>query len=256
MRKRNATILSIPLIISLIVLLFVTVSCHDAKKNKVNETTVSETSVTDNSTSENDNTVVTTITTGEDYTTSNDSYELTPYSELIKNITISEETNADYDRESYTSSSQHYTNSRGEEFSSIRNYSYYSSTYYNFDEKVYTDPYNGKTGYTVKQTDYDHIIPLHYVNQHGGSEWTDDQKKKYADDPTVGVAVNSHDNRAKGDKGPSKWMPDENKAAYCYTWLVIADKYDISLSYADADCISYQLQTANPEEIFILNTYI
>lgn len=231
MRNRNSAILAIPLIMSLMVLLFVTVSHNDANKNNVNETTVSETSAAD-------------------------SYELTPYSDLIKNITISEETDAKYDRDSYTSSSQHYTNSRGEEFSSIRNYSYYSSTYYNSDEKVYTDPYNGETGYTVKQTDYDHIIPLHYVNQHGGSEWTDDQKKTYADDPTVGVAVNAHDNRAKGDKGPSKWMPDENKAAYCYTWLVIADKYDISLSYADADCIAFQLRTASPEEIFILNTYI
>lgn len=163
--------------------------------------------------------------------------------DLINNIVISDASNDDYDRDSYTSSSQYYKCNKGHEYTSIRKYGYYESEWYNKDNDTYMDPYTDED-VDFTNVDWDHIIPLHYVNQHGGSEWTDEEKKAFADNPSVGVNVNSSDNRAKSDKGPSEWLPDENKDDYCYTWLIIADKYNISISQDDMNTIISEINNS------------
>lgn len=174
-------------------------------------------------------------------------------SDLIDSINVSEPYETEYDRDKYTSSYQHYTNYLGDEFTSIRKYAFYSSINYDPDTDIYTDPYDCNN-YSLKETDYDHIIPLHYVNQHGGDNWSDDKKKEYADDPTVGVDVNAHDNRAKGDKGPSEWLPSENVDDYCYTWLVVANKYNISISQEDMNVIISEINNST-DGLKLINEY-
>lgn len=175
----------------------------------------------------------------------------TPINELIENINISESDNSKYDRSEYTSSYQSY-NLNGKKFTSIRNYSYYASKHYDSNSDVYTDPYTDKE-LKIKGSQFDHIIPLSYANSHGSSNWSQEKKREYADDPTIGVDVNSHDNEAKSDKGPSEWLPNKNVEEYCYSWLIIADKYDISISKKDMDVIKEKLN--NKAEINIINEY-
>lgn len=173
---------------------------------------------------------------------------------LISSIKISEPYEDYYDRYEYTSSSQYYICNEGHEYYSIRQYSYYESKCYNPNTELYTDPYTNNY-INIDDTDYDHIIPLHYVNKHGGNEWSDDQKKKYADDPLIGIDVNSSDNRAKGDKGPSQWLPEENVENYCYSWLIIANKYNISISQEDMNVIKEVLKNDDINNLNVINEY-
>lgn len=179
--------------------------------------------------------------------------------ELVDRVAVEEDQQVDYDRDLYTSSYQSYECDKDHEcehgYSSIRTYSFYECEWYNWDTGVYIDPYTNLPVESIKKTDYDHIIPLAYADRHGANAWTEEQKKGYADDPTVGVCVNSSDNRSKGDKGPSEWLPDENQQDYCYTWLVLADVYDLSITPEDMDTILQVLDGVDVNSLSLINEY-
>lgn len=190
----------------------------------------------------------------------NSNLELTKdLEELLSKVEVIEnDLKIEYDRDDYTSSSQYYEgNEVGEEYNSIKAYAYYESEYYNEENDSYICPYTNEV-VAYENIDFDHIVPLNYAHNHGGSEWSEEEKKLYADDPNIGVNVNSSDNRSKGAKGPSEWLPDYNVEEYCYTWLIICDNYDISLSKSDYDTIVEILSKLSEEEfksLDIINNY-
>lgn len=175
-----------------------------------------------------------------------------------------------YDRNEWTSSyqwykcnepnhdhnSNDYNGDDDGEYRSIRAYSYYESVWYDWETERYLDPYTNEWIENVKETDYDHIIPLAYANAHGAAQWGEEKKKAYADDPSVGVCCNSSDNRAKGAKGPSEWLPEENVEMYCYTWLVIAEEYNLTLSEKDLATINEVLFGVDVSELHVINEYV
>jgi hypothetical protein len=106
----------------------------------------------------------------------------------------------------------------------------------------------------AKKIQIDHIIPLGYVNDHGGSSWSQDERVEYANDygestkgtyGTTGtddyancnvlIAVDSTQNMQKSDQGPAEWLPTNKGFWYIYAckWIQIADNYDISVTQAD-----------------------
>jgi hypothetical protein len=97
--------------------------------------------------------------------------------------------------------------------------------------------------------DIDHIIPLRYVNGHGGYAWSHDKKISYgksleAMKNGVYVAVSSYENRKKSDQGPASYYPPARDyyCTYSQKWRDIARIYQISLSQADYDKIKQVLQ--------------
>ena len=110
-------------------------------------------------------------------------------------------------------------------------------------ETLTGNPYQGDDG-TSNDLDIDHIIPLKYVNSHGGSEWSHEQKRSYgsslsAMEKGVYVAVSASENRKKGDSGPSEYYPpnDSYRCEYAQKWRDIAKEYSISLSLNDYNTI-------------------
>ena len=122
------------------------------------------------------------------------------------------------------------------------------------------DPYTGETltgnpyrgDGTANDLDIDHIIPLAYVNSHGGADWTNTEKKSYGQSLDgykngVYVAVSSSENRRKSDSGPSEYYPPNvsYRCEYATKWRDIARIYDISLDQADYDVIKSILIECN-----------
>lgn len=138
----------------------------------------------------------------------------------------------DYERDSYTEPYKR-IEYKGRKYS-LRRFAFETSKHYRNGE--YTDPYTGEI-LTINDSNFDHIIPLNYVNKHGGAKWSHSKKHQYATDVRVGACVDGAVNREKSDKGPSEWLPDTNVDDYCYTWLVIAVSYDIALSPEDIEVI-------------------
>lgn len=182
----------------------------------------------------------------------NSEFENKNIKQLIFKIKVEKANNFEkYDRNAYTSNYQKYI-FKEETYRSIRAYAFAASVHY--DNGVYTSPYDNKN-YTMKEMDYDHIIPLSYADVHGADNWDDVKKKSYADNPIVGIDVNLHDNRSKGDKGPYEWLPEKNVESYCYTWLVLADKYNLSIAPKDMDVIKEKLNNVNESDLKIINKY-
>ena len=123
----------------------------------------------------------------------------------------------------------------GEKVSRVK-YDTYTSQYLISKEPfVYKCPYSGKEITDIKIIDFDHIIPLNYVAKYGDINWTNEQKNKFAQDENVGVSVLNKENRRKGAKGPSEWLPKVNQGDYCYSWLLIAKEFGIALRQQDID---------------------
>ncbi len=115
------------------------------------------------------------------------------------------------------------------------------------------NPYQGDDG-TANDLDIDHIIPLSYVNSHGGYYWTDSEKVLYgssleAMNNGVYIVVSASENRKKGDKGPSEYYPPNNdyKCEYSRLWRDIARLYSIALSYADYVVVADTLEACGIE---------
>ena len=116
--------------------------------------------------------------------------------------------------------------------------------------KLVGNPYQGDG--TSNDLDIDHIIPLRYVNQHGGYAWSSDQKHTYAKSLSamnngVYLAVSATENRRKSDQGPADYYPS-NPSYYCeYSrrWRNIARTYSIALSSRDYNKIKEVLTQCN-----------
>ena len=101
---------------------------------------------------------------------------------------------------------------------------------------LWFDNYSGIYYSNPSKLDIDHLVPLAEVDRSGGSKWTKEKKLSYANDLSrkeTLIAVSASQNRAKGDKDPSQWMP-ENKSYHCTylknwqkvksTWKLNSDK--------------------------------
>lgn len=112
------------------------------------------------------------------------------------------------------------------------------------------NPYQGDGA--ANDLDIDHIIPLSYVNSHGGYSWSSSAKIAYgksvaAMNNGVYLAVSASENRKKGDSGPADYYPS-NPDFYCeYSkrWRDTARTYAISLSARDYDKIQGVLAECN-----------
>lgn len=118
-------------------------------------------------------------------------------------------------------------------------YAWKTSPYFNEKDFTYTCPYTGKviTDMDDKKKDndyanldFDHIVPLKSAYLRGAKDWTPEQQNAYAYDQSVGVDVLNSANRSKSDKGPAEWLPDVNRGSYCYSWLVICQKYNLTMT--------------------------
>lgn len=101
------------------------------------------------------------------------------------------------------------------------------------------DVYSGNLIEDKKKIDIDHIFPLNRANNSGAFSWTADQKEKFANDPENLLAVSSIENREKGAKGPSEWLPSNKDyhKTYVEKYLYIAKKYNLSITPEDKKTI-------------------
>lgn len=157
----------------------------------------------------------------------------------------------DYDRTAFESPAVTYTLD-GKKVNR-NDYAWKTSPYFNESDYTYTCPYTGKV---IKDSDdkkddkdfgnldYDHIVPLKSAYLRGAKDWTEEQKNAYAYDQFVGVDVLNSANRSKADKGPAEWLPDVNRGSYCYSWLVICQKYSLSMTQEEIDICNSEINKA------------
>ena len=108
------------------------------------------------------------------------------------------------------------------------------------------DPYSGKTIEFTKAKasaiQIDHVVPLSASWQMGADRWTDDKRRRFANDPLNLLAVDGPINSGKGDSTPATWLPP-NKAvrcAYAVRYAQVSVKYELPVTDADKQAMLSQ----------------
>ncbi|MFF1716550.1 DUF1524 domain-containing protein [Streptomyces sp. NPDC058268] len=107
------------------------------------------------------------------------------------------------------------------------------------------DPYTGATYTQARQLDLDHVVPLGEVWRSGADTWTDTRREQYANSPDVVMSVDRGENRAKGDKDPAHWQPD-NRAytcGYAIKWISIKYAWKLRVDPAEKHSLETALDT-------------
>ena len=93
-------------------------------------------------------------------------------------------------------------------------------------------PYTGVEITNPIQLDIDHLVPLKEAFDSGASEWTEEERKEFANnlsEPYHLLAVASGANRQKGAQDPAQWMPEYNQCSYLKYWVEIKKKYNLTM---------------------------
>lgn len=94
--------------------------------------------------------------------------------------------------------------------------------------------YDGATHTNPSDLDIDHFVPLKEAWDSGAWGWSASTRQKFANDlsdPRSLIAVTAGQNRSKGDKDLSNWLPPRSEAlcTYVTTWVAIKSKWKLSM---------------------------
>lgn len=93
--------------------------------------------------------------------------------------------------------------------------------------------------------DIDHVVALGNAWKTGANQLTPEQRVQIANDPINLIAVRGSDNRAKGDKDVSEWVP-QNRAIHCgyaASQVQVKAKYNLWVTPAEKDVLEKMLAT-------------
>lgn len=112
------------------------------------------------------------------------------------------------------------------------------------------DPYTGELVTSPAALDVDHVLPLAAAHRAGGWRWSRERRRAYANDltdPDHLVAVTARANRAKGDRGPSRWLPRAAyQCVYVATYARIAARWALTLPAADRHALARVAAECDP----------
>jgi Protein of unknown function (DUF1524) len=99
---------------------------------------------------------------------------------------------------------------------------------------VLDDPYSGDTVQFAKaeasMVPIDHVVPLAAAWAQGAAEWTDDERRQFANDPANLLATTREQNSSKGDSTADEWVPESPAYGCSYATVVVTVKQQYSLS--------------------------
>lgn len=100
---------------------------------------------------------------------------------------------------------------------------------------LWLGPYSAEVFYSPSDLDVDHVVPLKHAHISGGADWSKEKKRKFANDMGNLLAVKARQNRKKGSRDPSKWMPPNQNfwCNYINIWVSIKNKYGLRYSKAE-----------------------
>lgn len=98
-----------------------------------------------------------------------------------------------------------------------------------YDGVMHTDP---------SDLDIDHFVPLKEAWDSGAWAWSASQRQRFANDLSDGrslIAVTAGQNRSKGDKDLSNWLPPRQEAlcSYVTSWVAVKAQWRLSMDQSE-----------------------
>lgn len=100
------------------------------------------------------------------------------------------------------------------------------------------DPYSGKIFTDPRNLDIDHLVPLKEAHISGGSAWSKEKKRRFANDlssPDTLIAVSRRENRSKGARDPARWLPCDSSyhCEYVRAWKEVKARWGLGSDAAE-----------------------
>lgn len=111
------------------------------------------------------------------------------------------------------------------------------------------DPYSGKwidfRKKEASKVQIDHVVALENAWQSGAYNLTQEDREALANDPDNLLAVNGHDNMAKGSKSADQWMPPNTAYACTYAskQVQIKTRYALTVTTSEKQALADALAT-------------
>lgn len=111
------------------------------------------------------------------------------------------------------------------------------------------DPYSGKwidfSKKDASKVQIDHVVALENAWQSGAYKLTQEDREALANDPDNLLAVNGHDNMAKGSKSADQWMPPNADYACTYAskQVQIKNRYALTVTTPEKQALADALAT-------------
>ena len=111
------------------------------------------------------------------------------------------------------------------------------------------DPYSGKwidfSKKEASKVQIDHVVALENAWQSGAYKLTQEDREALANDPNNLLAVNGHDNMAKGSKSADQWMPPNSAyaCAYASKQVQIKNRYALTVTTPEKQALADALAT-------------
>ena len=111
------------------------------------------------------------------------------------------------------------------------------------------DPYSGERidfrKKDASKVQIDHVVALENAWQSGAYKLTQEDREALANDPDNLLAVNGHDNMAKGSKSADQWMPPnvDYACAYASKQVQIKSRYALTVTTAEKQALADALAT-------------
>lgn len=115
---------------------------------------------------------------------------------------------------------------------------------------VWHEPYTGQDVFDATELQIDHVVPLKNAYYLGGYRWRAALRCHYAN--YMGnlfhlLAVNGHENMAKGDRSPERYMPPSTAfhCTYLNIWMKIKTIWDLAVTVPEINSIEQQFAQNN-----------
>lgn len=111
------------------------------------------------------------------------------------------------------------------------------------------DPYSGKqiefNKKDASKVQIDHVVALENAWQSGAYNLSQEDREALANDPDNLLAVNGHDNMAKGSKSADQWMPPNTAYACTYAskQVQIKNRYALTVTTPEKQALADALAT-------------
>jgi Protein of unknown function (DUF1524) len=96
--------------------------------------------------------------------------------------------------------------------------------------------YNHTTYTKASQLQIDHTVPVENAWVSGAWKWTKAARVRYYNDlgdfRTL-VAVDTHDNEAKGDRDPTDWLPPNSTCRYLKYWTAVKTRWHLTVTRSE-----------------------
>src|SRR2546430_2310432 len=119
------------------------------------------------------------------------------------------------------------------------------------------DPYTGQSIHFTRGVkssglvQIDHVIPLGDAWVSGAAHWTAAKREQFANDPLNLLAVDGHNNEAKGDHTAAVWLPPAKSydCRYVSIQIAVKSKYHLTISPAEKSVMERVLRSCPGEAL-------